>query len=252
MGRTPGNASDPIAGSGAQQTRNIDVEETTEGVRNPEGGTGFDGSHRRTEGSASFREWTHRRSNGRGATAANPKRGGIPTSSEVARSSGRDESALNERRRSRRWISTETETARKRRPPDRRGWKTREDLEDPAGNGQGRGGGGKGDTTRYHVVHRGQRSAPPVRPLRRLEDPSNSTRAARSASADRNHVPAEPSVGTLPRRLRGCCPLNGAPRIIAMSSVKARFHRHASFSSCVRAARIVCVQARREQALHLR
>jgi len=69
VGRTPGNATDPIAGSGAQQTRNTDVEQTAEGVRNPEGGTGFDGSHRRTEGSASFREWTHRRSNGRGAQA---------------------------------------------------------------------------------------------------------------------------------------------------------------------------------------
>jgi hypothetical protein len=78
VGRAPGNATDPIAGSGAQQTRSADAEQAAEGVRNPEGGTGFDGSHRRTEGSASFRECTHRRSNGRGAQS-----GRIPREEEL-------------------------------------------------------------------------------------------------------------------------------------------------------------------------
>jgi hypothetical protein len=63
----PRNATNPRTGSGAQQTRRADAEETAEVVRNHEGGTRFDGSHRRTEGSASFREWTHRKTNGRGA-----------------------------------------------------------------------------------------------------------------------------------------------------------------------------------------
>jgi hypothetical protein len=69
MGRAPGNATDLIAGSGVQQTRRADAEKTVEGVRNPEGGTGFGGSYHRTEGSASFREWTRRIENGRGATS---------------------------------------------------------------------------------------------------------------------------------------------------------------------------------------
>jgi len=52
-----------------QQTRSTDAEKTAEGVRNPEGGTRSDGSHHRTEGSASFREWTRRRQYGKGATS---------------------------------------------------------------------------------------------------------------------------------------------------------------------------------------
>jgi hypothetical protein len=78
VGRAPGNATNPIAGSGVQQTRNADAEQAAEGVRNPEGGTGFDGSHRRTEGSVSFREWTHRRSDGRGVQS-----GRIPREEEL-------------------------------------------------------------------------------------------------------------------------------------------------------------------------
>jgi len=68
----------PQAGSGAQQTRGADAEQTVEVVRNHEGGTGFDGSHRRTEGSASFREWTHRKTNGRGEQS-----GRIPREEEL-------------------------------------------------------------------------------------------------------------------------------------------------------------------------
>jgi len=63
-GRPPENASNPKAGSGAQQTRRADAEQTAEVVRNHEGGTRFDGSHRRTEGGASLREWTRRKTNG--------------------------------------------------------------------------------------------------------------------------------------------------------------------------------------------
>jgi len=68
-GQPPGNASNPKTGSGAQQTRRADAEETAEVVRNHEGGTRFDDLHRRTEGSASFREWTRRKTNGRGVKA---------------------------------------------------------------------------------------------------------------------------------------------------------------------------------------
>jgi hypothetical protein len=158
VGRAPGNATNPRTGSGVQQTRNTDTEQTVEGVRNPEDGTGFDGSHHRTERGASLQEWT-----GRLATAEGRKAG----ESQERRNSDffgsreefcRDESALKERRRSRRRSSTDTERLRKRHPPNRRRRRTWKNLEDPAGNGQGRGGCGKGErpatmsTAEVHAV----------------------------------------------------------------------------------------------------
>jgi len=55
------------------------VEETVMVVRNHEGGTGIDGSHRRSEGSFDSWEWTHRRDIGGRAhwLGVNLKRGGV-------------------------------------------------------------------------------------------------------------------------------------------------------------------------------
>jgi len=53
-----GNAPNPMAGSGVQQTRNPGAEETVEVVGNHEDGTGPDGWHRRAEGNLGSREWT--------------------------------------------------------------------------------------------------------------------------------------------------------------------------------------------------
>jgi hypothetical protein len=84
-----GNASNSRAGSGVQQTRSLSAEKTVEVVRNHEGGTRFDGWYRRTEGSLGFREWTRRRSNGRGAASGRiPREEELEASSEAARSSG--------------------------------------------------------------------------------------------------------------------------------------------------------------------
>jgi hypothetical protein len=69
IGQPPGNASNPKTGSGAQQTRRADAEQAAEVVRNHEGGTRSGRSHRRTEGSASFREWTRRKTDGEGVPA---------------------------------------------------------------------------------------------------------------------------------------------------------------------------------------
>jgi hypothetical protein len=195
MGRAPGNATDPIAGSGAQQTRSTDTEQAVEVVRNHEGGTGFDGSHHRTEGSASFREWTRRRSNGRGVSS-----GRIPREEEFG-----------PLRRSR-GVLAETR-ALWRRGEDHEGghlWRRRRRASDAHRAAEGERPG-KSSRTRpatvkveeeagkandpLPIIRRGLRSAPPVRPSRRPEDPSNSTRADRFASAGRYPASAEPSEG---------------------------------------------------------
>jgi hypothetical protein len=50
--------------------------------------------------------------------------------------------------------TAETETTRQRSPPGRRQRTTREFPEDPAGNGQGRGGSGQRESNRYHDARR--------------------------------------------------------------------------------------------------
>jgi hypothetical protein len=99
----PGNAPDPRAGSGVQQTRSPYRGETRRGGEKPRGRNrmSMDGSIDPKGAQAS------RSGRGTGRTAegqkrANPTRGGTRTSSEAARSSSEDESALKERRRPRR------------------------------------------------------------------------------------------------------------------------------------------------------
>jgi hypothetical protein len=126
----------PQAGSGVQQTRRADAEQAVEVVRNHEGGTRIDGLHRRTEGSASFWEWTHRKTNGRGVQA---------NESHERKNSdffGSREEFWQRRERSEgeekvtRADNPRNETVRKRRRPVTDGLERREHLEDRAGNGQ--------------------------------------------------------------------------------------------------------------------
>jgi hypothetical protein len=199
VGRAPGNATNPQTGSGAQQTRDTEAEQPVEGVRNPEDGTGFDGSHHRTEGSASFREWTRRRRTAGGWKAGESQErknsdllGGREEFWQRRERSEGEEKITEAKFDGNGDIAQATST----------GPAKAEDLGRPRGPGRQRSRSRRRRerrTTRYHVHCRGIRSAPPVRPPRSLEGPFNSTRADRPASAGRNPVSAESSVGTLPR-----------------------------------------------------
>jgi hypothetical protein len=137
------------AGSGAQQTRRADAEQAAEVVRNHEGGTSSTGRTVGPKGAQASGSGRVGRRTAEGCKRANPTRGRTRVSSEIARSSGRDESALKERRRSRRPTSHETETPSNRRPPATRGREIGKTSRTGLVTANGRGGGGKGETTRY-------------------------------------------------------------------------------------------------------
>lgn len=166
-GSDAGNARNPRAGSGVQQTRDRRAEETVEVARNHEGGTRFRwmaSPDRRRSRPPGVDARTAGRQRGTkagipGTTAGRPPR--RPRSSPaIARALGRRSEDHEGRPRGQRGAACAARSGPRRRT-------VREHPEGPAGNGQGRGGGRKGQRPAtapaaedHAVPHRQRTSAP--------------------------------------------------------------------------------------------